>query len=695
MRAEEPRETGDVTREGVRIAYEVYGTGGPTLVMLPPWIIVHARAWKAQVADFAQDCRVVVIDGRGNGRSDRPAGPEHYSHSQYVDDALLVMDQLGIGDCVLVGLSNGGPRAALLAQKRPEQVKAMVLIGPTGPSTAVQRSARQAAFLGPWAPGKSWYNADHIQAHYADFVRTFFATMFPEPHSTKPVEDGVAWAMETTPQCLVDSTLGALQGEEDLEAAYAAIRCPTLVFHGTDDWISPIAAGRRVAELARARMIEMAGAGHGPNLRFPAYVNGEIRRFLIEAGVLPPPRRRPRSRSQRALYLSSPIGLGHARRDLAVARAIRTLKPDLQIEWLAQDPVTRFLARTGETLHPASARLALESRHIEDEAGEHDLNVFEALRRMDEILVRNFRVLQDAVESRSYDLVIADEGWEVDHFWHEHPQLKRAPLVWMTDFVGFAPMAEGGAREALLSADYNAEMVGHVERQQGVRDRAIFVGAPADVVDDQLGPDLPGRRAWTQAHFAFSGYILGDDVPEPEDRERLRAELGFRAGEKVCVVAVGGSGVGRALIGRILQAVPLAQRRHPDLRTIVVTGPRLPVEAFPRLAGVEYRGFEPELPKLFAACDLALVQGGLSSCMELAATRTPFVYFPLAHHFEQNVHVPARLAAYGAGRKLVFAEATPDDIAAAMAEELGRASQARAVERHGAAAAAALIAELL
>ena len=134
--------------------------------------------------------------------------------------------------------------------------------------------------------------------------------------------------------------------------------------------------------------------------------------------------------------------MGHARRDLAVARALKQLKPDLKVDWLAQDPVSRLLTAAGETLHAASAALASENSHIEDEAGEHDLNVFEALRRMDEILVRNFRVFQEAVETQDYDLVIADEGWEVDH-WHEHPELKRAPPAWMTDFVGFAPMPEG------------------------------------------------------------------------------------------------------------------------------------------------------------------------------------------------------------------------------------------------------------
>jgi pimeloyl-ACP methyl ester carboxylesterase/predicted glycosyltransferase len=693
MRAEDPIESGRIERDGVGVAYELYGETGPVIVMLPSWIIVHNRSWKAQIADFAQDCRMVVIDGRGNGRSDRPAGWENYTHDRYVDDALAVMDHLGVGDCVLFGLSMGGPRAALVAQRRPEQVKAMVMIGPVGPAPDAALEALQARFLAPWAPGQHWLNAAYIKDRYPDFLRAFFEAMFVEPHSSKQTEDAIAWALETTPECVVDSQLGNMAPGQGLEAAFAAVGCPTLVIHGVEDRIRPIASGRRVAELTRAEMIEVPGSGHGPNLRFPGYVNGEIRRFLIEQGILPSPARRRRRRGPpRALYISSPIGLGHARRDLAVARALKDLRPGMTIDWLAQDPVTRMLARAGETLHPASARLASESLHIEDEAGEHDLNVFEALRRMDEILVRNFRVFQEAVEAERYDLVIADEGWEVDHFWHEHPQLKRSPLAWMTDFVGFAPMAEGGEREAVLTADYNSEMVDHVEAHPGVRDRAIFVGNSQDVVDDRLGPDLPGRRAWTKSRFAFSGYILGDDVPRPQDKAELRARLGLRPDE---IVAVGGSGVGLPLIRRILQAVPLARAELPNLRTIVVTGPRLAAANLPPLPGVEIRGFEPELPALLAACDIALVQGGLSTCMELVATRTPFIYFPLSHHFEQNVHVVRRLEAYGAGRMLSFAKATPQAIALAMREEIGRRVTWWEVERDGAARAAGMIAELL
>ena len=126
---------------------------------------------------------------------------------------------------------------------------------------------------------------------------------------------------------------------------------------------------------------------------------------------------------------------------------------------------------------------------------------------MDEILCANFMVFHDVVSEDTYDLWIGDEAWDVDHFLHENPELKTAAYAWLTDFVGFLPLPEGGEREALLTADYNAEMIEHVERFPRVRDRAIFVGEPEDIVPGAFGPGLPEIRAWTERHYDFCGYI--------------------------------------------------------------------------------------------------------------------------------------------------------------------------------------------
>jgi predicted glycosyltransferase len=346
-------------------------------------------------------------------------------------------------------------------------------------------------------------------------------------------------------------------------------------------------------------------------------------------------------------------------------------------------------------LHPACAALRNESAHIEGECAEHDLHVFQALRAMDEIMVANFMVFQEVVEAGHYDLVIADEAWDVDHFWHEHPELKRAPLAWLTDFVGYLPFADGGDREQALTADYNAEMIEHVERFPWVRDRALFVGNPDDIVPDRFGPDLPAIRAWTERHFQFTGYIGGLDLAALGEREALRAELGYAAGERVCIVSVGGSGVGEPLLRRLIQAAPIARRDVPELRVIVVAGPRIDPARLPHADGVEVHGYVRDLPRHFACCDLGVVQAGLTTCMELAAARTPFLYVPLAHHFEQCFHVEHRLRRYRAGRRVDYATTDADAIAAAIVEELRRPVTSHAVESDGARRAAMLLAEML
>jgi pimeloyl-ACP methyl ester carboxylesterase/predicted glycosyltransferase len=699
MRARQPDRSGHVERDRVRTYYEIHGQGDHSILLLPAWAIVHSRLWKAQIPYLARHYRVIAFDGRGNGLSDRPHGADAYRDSEYIADALAVLDATDTASAVVVGLSLGGHLAAIITARHPERVIGAVLIAPTAPfgPPVIGRSD----FLAELNSDEGWakFNRDYWRRDYRRFTEFFFSQAFSEPHSTKQIEDAVGWAGETDPETLIDTMLGrAASGQEDGEALYRTIRRPTLVVHGDQDGIVPYGKGQYVAEAIGAPLVTLEGSGHIPIARDPVVINRLIKDFADRTTgriVAPAIVRHGLGRRHRVLYLSSPIGLGHAGRDLAIARRLREKRPEVRIDWLAQHPVTALLDRAGETTHPASKLLVSESRHIESEAGEHDLHVFQALRDMDEILVANFMVFQEVAEDGQYDLIVADEAWDVDHFWHEHPELKRGALAWFTDFVGFMPMPEGGDREACLTADYNAEMLEHIERYPRVRDRAIFVGNPEDIVDASFGPGLPGIRDWTARHFDFSGYITGIDPRDISDRGALRGRFGYGEDEKICIVTVGGSGVGVSLLRRVLAATGPARKRLPQLRFVVVAGPRIDPENLPRVPGVEIHGYVADLYLHLAASDIAVVQGGLTTCMELTAAHVPFIYFPLHNHFEQTVHVRHRLGCYCAGHHMDYMSATADDIAEAILRQLGRPIAYRRVEGDGDVRAAALLAELL
>ena len=553
------------------------------------------------------------------------------------------------------------------------------------------------------APFYRWWgriNAVHWRRDYPGFCEWFISRCLPEPRSTKAIEDGVGWALETDPETLVATAKGGwLLARRTLRGLAQSLDCPVLVIQGDRDRIIPPRDGRALARISGGDLKMVGGAGHFPHVRKPVPVNLALRDFCEDSFGRPRTPRDPTvrrsDRHPRALYISSPIGLGHAQRDVAIARELRRLSPDLQIDWLAQDPVSRLLEAEGERIHPASAHLANESRHIESESAEHDLHCFQALRRMDEILAANFMLFHDVVRAQRYDLWIGDEAWELDYYLHENPGEKRAPIVWLTDFVGFLPMDDGGERERFLTADYNADMVDHIAGHPEIRDRALFVGNPEDIVPQPLGPQLPMIREWTEQNFEFVGYVTGFEPPDLGERDKLRGELGYGDSDRVCIVTVGGSGVGADLLRRVIAAYPEAKERVPSLRMIVVAGPRIEPASLPSFPGLEVVPYVHNLYRHLAACDLAVVQGGLSTAMELTAQKRPFLYFPLRHHFEQSFHVRHRLERYGAGRRMDFEDSPPDRIAAAIAEEIDRVVTYRDVETDGAANAARHIAELL
>jgi len=689
-RARYPDSSGYIKRDGVRLYYEVYGSGDPTVFLLPTWSIIHSRHWKMQIPYLARHCRVITFDGRGNGRSDRPA--DGYGEAEFAADALAVMDATATERAVIVSLSVGAQLALILAAEHPDRVTGAAFICPAVPLAAPPEERERYPWDEVLATDEGWAkdNLHYWLRDYRGFLEFFFSQMFTEPHSTKPIEDCIGWGLETTAETLIATEIRNGVDKDSARELCARVRCPVLVIQGTADGITGPGRGVALAEATGGDLVMLEGSGHGPHVRDPVKVNLLLREFAI------PARSRPRwvrgkSRPKRVLYISSPIGLGHTQRDVAIATELRKLHPDLQIDWLAQHPVTTVLEARGERVHPASALLASESGHIESESAEHDLHAFQAIRRMDEILLANFMVFHDLVREEDYDLWIGDEAWELDYYLHENPEQKRAAYAWFTDFVGWLPMPDGGDREAFVAADYNAEMIEHIARYPRVRDRAIFVGDPDDIVPGSFGPGLPLIRDWTEQHYDFAGYVTGFDPRRLGDRRAL----GYTDDERVCIVTVGGSGVGGDLLRKVIAAFPEAKQLVPELRMIVVAGPRIDPATLPRQDGLEIRPYVHELYRHLAACDLAVVQGGLTTAMELTAARRPFLYFPLAHHFEQNYHVPHRLDHYRAGRRLDYQATGPDEIAAAIATEIGREVDYRPVATDGAARAASMLASLL
>jgi pimeloyl-ACP methyl ester carboxylesterase len=284
-RARYPDAEGYVERDGVRVFYEVYGDTGPTVLLVPPWSIVHSRVWKMQIPYLARCCRVVAFDPRGNGRSDRPATPEAYTEAEFAADALAVLDATETGHAFVVTLSSGSERTLLLAADHPERVRGIVFIAPSL-KLAPPHPTRHFGFGDTLETGEGWakYNASYWRHDYPDFVDFFMSQCVTEPHSTKLIEDAVGWALETDAETMILSNLAAALDETALRGLCARLVCPVQVIHGDQDTVAPHAIGVALAEATGGELVTIEGGGHLVHARDPVKVNLLLRDFILRLG---------------------------------------------------------------------------------------------------------------------------------------------------------------------------------------------------------------------------------------------------------------------------------------------------------------------------------------------------------------------------------------------------------------------------
>jgi len=285
-RARYPDVEGFAQDEGGRIGFEVYGTGDPPIMFVPPWIIVHSRIWKAQIPDFARRHKVIAWDARGNGRSDRPRDPEAHSDVSIAKDLVAVLDASGTESAVLVGLSSAAVPQIMVAAEHPDRVLGLVLICPSVP-VGERVNGRDIPFEDVLDTDDGWakQNRHFWRRDFRAFLEYFFGQMFNEPHSTKQIEDAVGYGSTTDPETLGATMHAPGIDREAFLRLCAGLRCPVLVIQGDRDAISGPSRG---IELARAipqtRLEIIEGGGHGPSGRDPVRVNLLIRAYLRTVG---------------------------------------------------------------------------------------------------------------------------------------------------------------------------------------------------------------------------------------------------------------------------------------------------------------------------------------------------------------------------------------------------------------------------
>jgi pimeloyl-ACP methyl ester carboxylesterase len=270
--------------DGVRIAWEEFGAGTPTIVLVPSTPIVHSRQWKGQVHYLSRHHRVVIYDGRGNGRSDRPVEPEAYAIDRFVADVLLVLDATGTDQAILVGLCGDGVWPSIrLAAERPDRVLGIVAFAVGVPLIAPPHPWRvQFPFdeVLPTDEGWAKNNRHFWRRDYPGFARFFFGEITSEPHSTKQIEDAVEWAVDgSVDAMLADAAAPFDPSLADVEATCRAVRCPMLLVHGTEDTCQPVARAHRLVELTGAPLVVVEGADHMIPGRHPVLANLLIHDF--------------------------------------------------------------------------------------------------------------------------------------------------------------------------------------------------------------------------------------------------------------------------------------------------------------------------------------------------------------------------------------------------------------------------------
>lgn len=257
-----------ITRNGIRLAYDDRGTGEPSIVFVHGWCCDRSF-FAPQAEHFTRHQRVVSVDLRGHGESDKPHEP--YPIQAYADDLAYLIDQLGLGKVVAVGHSMGGLTVAQVATSHPRCVAGIVMVEP-----------------GPFAPPPEARAAFHAMADAIDAGnqeprREFIKNGLFLPTSDPTLVDSVLRVMMAAPSHVAAAALRGILGFDGPTVA-ANCKTPTLHLMAASPWNPQHLMSQWLPNVVHGQTV---GAGHYNQLEAPDQVNSMIANFIRHYVVAP------------------------------------------------------------------------------------------------------------------------------------------------------------------------------------------------------------------------------------------------------------------------------------------------------------------------------------------------------------------------------------------------------------------------
>lgn len=395
--------------------------------------------------------------------------------------------------------------------------------------------------------------------------------------------------------------------------------------------------------------------------------------------------------TKKVLFISGSVGLGHVLRDLAIARELKKIDYTIEISWLAGEPAAQVIREVGEVLLEESKDLGQDSYYAEKMAKGHGMNVNNYLFSVLREWMKSVWTIKKLTKEKEFDLIIGDEVYELIVAFLLFPKMKKSPFVMIYDFLGIEPMTKN-IFERMGTYFWNlAWVLGNKARW--VEDLSLFVGNEEDIPDRSFGAFLPNYRTHAMNHYKFLGNIISYNPTDYADSKGIKEKLGY-GDTPMIVCTVGGTSIGVELLNLCARTYALIKEEIPDIQMVIVCGPRINTDDIETASGIEVKGYVPNLYEYFAACDLAIVQGGGTTTMELVSLNKKFIYFPLSEHYEQEV-VSDKLTRMDAGIKLNFKDINEVKLSRIIEKTLVEKVDYKDVNTNGAMIAANHIAELL